>query len=248
MFEGLKKKDIAELLEEHYVFSLIFHMWGVNIFDHLEKNFPEVCSEKELEEDRLIEDYKSLVLSHNKKILNLEKIPLEIIIDYVKTQHGIIRFRKLPFLDTLIRKLKIDNEHLKEIKAFFPEFRAGLEAHILFEEQEMLPHIVFLMNNAMQRNGIFEVYSILENESMDQYIEQHEKDERDELFHLLGAARKAHEEVPDDVQLKILMHEFHNFNHLLRTLARIENQMLLPKAKKLETAITEELQQIATLN
>jgi|GEM_PF-2826062 len=248
MYEYLKQKDIATLLEEHCVFALIFHLWGVNIFNHLEKSFYEICSEKELEADQLIENYKHLMISHKKHILYLDRIPLEVVIDYVKTQHGVIRFRKLPFLDTLIQKLKNKNPHMEMVKELFPAFREGLEAHIAQEEQEMLPHIVFLMNNAMQHNGLFEVYSILENESMDKYIEMHEQDERDELFHLLEAARRAHEAMSDDVQLKILVNELTNFNLLLKALARIENRILLPKAKKLETAITEELQQIATLN
>ncbi len=248
MYEHLKQKDISTLLEEHCVFALIFHLWGVNVFNHLEKSFCEICSEKELEADKLIENYRSLTRSHKKRILDLDKIPLEVVIDYVKTQHGVIRFRKLPFLDTLIQKLKNKNRHLEKVKDFFPAFRRGLEAHIAQEEREMLPHIVFLMNNAMQRNGLFEVYSILENESMEKYTEMHEQDERDELFHLLEAARRAHEAMQADVQLKILVNELTNFNHLLKALARIENRILLPKAKKLEMAISEELQQIATLN
>jgi regulator of cell morphogenesis and NO signaling len=248
MLHQLKHWEIAPLVAEHYAFALLFHLFGVDVFDHTEKTLHELCTEKELDSDSMVSMYEKMSYSHKKRLINLDSVPLEIVIDFITRQHQIIRQRKLPFLHTLVEKLKARNGHMMEIKSSFPKFRQGLEAHMQYEEEVMMPHIVYLMKQAFQSKDLFEVFSILENTSIRQFIKEHEQDERDELFLTMDAAQKLQASAPHDVQVKILLNELQAFNRLLKTHARIENEVLLPKAQQLEDKITEQVLQVAVLN
>lgn len=248
MLHELKHLEIATLVADHYAFALIFHLFGVDVFDHTEKTLDELCAEKELDSDSMVMMYGKLSHSQKKQVLKLDSMPLEVVIDFVTKQHEMIRQRKLPFLHTLVEKLKAKNGYMMEVKNAFPKFRQDLEDHMQYEEEVMMPHVVYLMKQAFQSTDLFEVYSVLENTSIRKFAAEHEQDERDELFMIIDSAYKLQQAAPEDVQVKILLNELQAFNRLLKTHARIENEVLLPKAQQLEDEITEEVLQVALLN
>ena len=248
MPELFKYTEISQLVNNHYIFALIFHLYQVNVFDHGEKTLEELCLEKEIPLEQVKGYFEDLSIAPQKGLINLDKIPLEVVVDFTKDQHQIFRQNRLPFLRSLIEKLKAKNAFLLEVKERFPKFEAGLVEHMKHEEEITLPQMVYLVRQKSELDDLFEAYSVLNSFSMEEALMLHRNDERDELFDIMELTTNYMQVYHDDIQIKVLVKELESFNRQLHIHSCIENEVLFPVAIRLERSIYEELKKGAILN
>lgn len=181
-----------------------------------------------------------------------DDFPIRFIVDYIRRTHRLYLLRKLPEMEQSIHLLLQDysDDHplLCILLEFYSAYKTGLTVHMLEEEQELLPYIDFLLDQ--QENGLdmYQFYRRNSGYSLAVFEQDHhddtEKDLRDIRETILRHAPPATNITP----YRILLEQLRNFESDLLVHGLVEDQVLLPRMKKVEDALLSEFSRIVRGN
>ena len=159
-----------------------------------------------------------------------------LIIEYLKHTHHLFVKRRLPYLAKIIESLNEKNEYqliCDDLKFIFPLFVEDFIHHIYEEEDNLFKYILKLEKFTDGKLVPGQIYYDMEKYSVRKYTNEHEI--HDDEMKGIRAIAKGYETGPHtSLHINVVYSEMKAFERELKIHARIENEILFPKAIELE--------------
>lgn len=242
-----KQKLINQIVDENYVTASVLFFFGINFYNYSDKTLEQVCVDKGLDVNLVIKKLESIGTDAPQN-LALDKYPIDLIIEYLKHAHQIFVKQRLPYISKLIAEL--DNstidKSIKDLKFIFPFFVEDFIKHVYGEEDTLFTYILSLYNALNKSHNISSIYYAMEKYSVREYALQH--NDEDEMKGLRQLTNNYSLEALNNTHLKVIFQELKSFDEELTKHARIENEILFPKALSLENEIKKQIQNRISCN
>jgi regulator of cell morphogenesis and NO signaling len=196
----------------------------------------------------------SLLRSFEEKTFSaadFEPYRIGLIVDYIQRTHSFYLQKKLPEIAQSILLLSghYESNHpiLMILQTFFHRYCQELTTHINEEERLLLPYIVKL-NNATLAPWHFSEYILAGQQySIAEFLKDHH-DTEDELKDIRETIRLYQPPTTNESLYRILLTQLQTFEQDLHVHARIEEEVLIPKALKLEAELQGRIEATGKLN
>ena len=234
---GLKHRRIKELVDQNNVRAYVLFYFGIKFYEYSEQTLDQVCREKGLKVEQVVKELESPGENFQEADLPLISYPVDLIIEYLKHAHFLFVKHKLPYIARLVESFKANHEKYdgveKDLKVLFPLFIEDFIHHIYEEEDTLFIYIRLLERATRGRYNPSELYYKMERNSLQRFAMEHE--EHDDEMEGIRKITKDYHLTPDaPLHVKVIYSELTHFEKSLQTHARIENEILFPKAMALE--------------
>lgn len=249
------KKDLAgctlnELIINDTCRAAVLHQLGIPFYEFQSRTLSEVCHIKGIRLDYVIRELTAPVhrLHPDEKLL--VTYPAELIIGCLKHAHGVFMRHKIPYIHNLIQHSETTPQFhgiISDLKLLFPVFAQEFVEHIHMEEDTLFDYIEQLTLVVKRKLSPTRIYYRMEKESINRFITEHEAydDEMEGIRRITGHYRL---ESDSPLPLKVLYNELQSLEQDLKEHARIENEILFPKAITLEGRINKMMNDASRLN
>ncbi len=243
---NLIQKKISELVGENYVYASVLHHFGIQFYDYSEQTLRQVCQEKSISMNALINGLESAIEKDDTEELALAGYPAELVIEYLKHVHYLFIKRKLPYIASLVSDLpNIPGKFegiIKDLKFVFPLFVEDFIHHIHEEEDNLFDYVILLKNVISHSYNPSQVYYEMEKYSIQQHAINHDIHD-DEMKGIRNITNDYSLDKNTPLHIKVVYAELESFEKNLITHVRIEDEIFFPKALMLEREVKIILQQ-----
>jgi regulator of cell morphogenesis and NO signaling len=234
---ALKHTRIGELVDQNNVRAYVLYYFGIKFYEFSEQTLEQVCREKGLKVEQVVRELESPGENFQEADLPLISYPIDLIIEYLKHAHFLFVKHKLPYIARLVESFKANHDVYdlveKDLKVLFPLFIEDFIHHIYEEEDTLFTYIRLLERATRGRCNLSELYQKMERNSLQRFAMEHE--EHDEEMEGIRRITHDYHLTPDaPLHVKVIYCELKQFEKSLQTHARIENEILFPKAMELE--------------
>ncbi|MDN3669642.1 hemerythrin HHE cation-binding protein [Echinicola jeungdonensis] len=246
----LNKRSIGDLVRENYVFAGVLHYFGISFYRYEQKSLAEVCQQFRINPQQLIQELENWAMRKEPSSEEFYLRPIEVLVAYLKKKHHFFLRHELPFLSSMIDGIPANGGYadlLSDMKLVFPLFVDDFIHHIHEEESTLFKRIKMLQEVENNQYRLDEGLKILSQPSIVNLAEEHEvHDDEMEGIRKLTNGYMLSEEAPMAIQ--VLYHELQHFENELVIHAKIENDLLFPKAIELEKEVKRKLTNKIRLN
>ncbi|UII33530.1 hemerythrin domain-containing protein [Fulvivirga ulvae] len=235
----MNNKKIIEIVDDNYVHASVLFYFGIEFYDYSQKTLEQACRERGLNVNAVIQKLES-VYHCVEENLSLREYPVELIIEYLKHTHYIFIKQKLPYIARII-----DNFHAghpdydfieKDLKFVFPLFVEDFIHHIYQEEDTLFSYISALYKFTKNNCNISQVFYLMEKHSLQRYAVEHSEHD-DEMKGIRRITNDYAYDKQTPLHVRIIYEELKDLERSLVTHAKIENDILFPKALMLEKEV-----------
>lgn len=242
---SIRHKRIGDLVDQNNIRAYVLHYFGIRFYEYPDKTLQQICSEKELNVDQVVRELESPAANIHEDNLPLISYPLDLIMEYLKHAHFIFIKRKLPYIGGMVEDFSAHHTDYKpierDLKLFFPMFLEDFIHHIYEEEDSLFVYIRALDKAIRGKGNPSEVYYLMEQRSLQKFAIDHEAhDDEMEGIRKITSDYKVDRNTP--LHIKVIYSELMDFEKALKTHARIENEVLFPKAMELENEVRRKFQ------
>jgi regulator of cell morphogenesis and NO signaling len=236
---ALKDRRISELVDQNYVHAYVLFYFGIKFYEYSELTLEQVCQERGLKIDQVVKELEFPTHLADAD-LPLVSYPVDLIIEYLKHSHFLFIKHKLPYIARLIESFKANHDDYRSIerdlKIVFPLFVEDFIEHI-YEEEDTLFSFIQALERASKGKFIpTHLYVLLEKHSTQKYAMEHDVHD-DEMKGIRRITSDYSLSPKAPLHIKVLYNELKAFEKSLITHARIENDILFPKAMLLENKV-----------
>ena len=235
----MNKKKIIDIVDDNYVHASVLYYFGIEFYDYSEKTLEQACQEKGLNVNSVIQKLES-VYHCEEQNLSLRQYPIDLIIEYLKHTHYLFIKEKLPYLVRLIENFKAtayEYRYIEEdLKFIFPLFVEDFIHHVYEEEDTLFTYISVLHKFLKTKSNISQVYYMMEKHSLQRYAVEHSEHD-DEMKGIRKLTDNYLHDKSTPLHVRIIMEELKNLDTCLATHAKVENEILFPKALMLEKEV-----------
>jgi regulator of cell morphogenesis and NO signaling len=246
----ISNKKITELVDENYIFAYVLYYFGIQFYEYSENTLKQVCVQKGLNVDQVVQSLESIsdpAESPYSKV-PVDELPVDLVIEYLKHTHHLFIKQKLPYIARLIEKLSPAVTPLaKDLQIVFPLFVEDFIYHIYEEEDTLFTYISLLASARKKKANANKVFLEMEKHSLQKYAMDHDTHD-DEMQGIRQITNGYSLEKHSGLHIKVIFSELKAFEQELKLHARIENEILFPKALALEREVRNYLQKIIPMN
>ncbi len=236
----LLNKKIAELVNEDHLMAHVLYSFGIPFYEYPTQTLKQVCLEKGLATERVEKELELPNESFHQTDLPLFSYRIDLIIEYLKHAHYLFIRQKLPFIHKLVQNFKANEADYhpveKDLKILFPLFMEDFVHHIQHEEETLFTYIHKLERAKEGRYHPARLYQAMEKYSLQRCALEH-KDHDDEMIGIRKITREYCLTPDAPLHVKVIYTELIQFEKALQLHARIENEILFPKALLLESQV-----------
>lgn len=245
-----KDKRISELVDLNYVHAYVLFYFGIRFYEYSEFTLEEVCKKKGLRTDQVVRELESP--THLREAdLPLVSYPIDLIIEYLKHSHFLFVKHKLPYIARLVDSFKAHHDDYssveRDLKMVFPLFVEDFIQHIYQEEDTLFSFIQALERASKGNYPLSRLYYLLEKNSVQKFAMEHDVHD-DEMEGIRKITNNYTLQPHAPLHVKVLYNELKAFEQSLITHARIENEVLFPKAMALENKVRKDFLERSKLN
>jgi len=235
----LKNRRISELVDLNYVHAYVLFYFGIRFYEYSELTLDEVCKAKGLRVDQVVRELESP--THLREAdLPLVSYPIDLIIEYLKHSHFLFVKHKLPYIARLVDSFKANHDDYfpveRDLKLVFPLFVEDFIQHIYQEEDTLFSFIQSLERASKGQYLPAKLYYLIEKNSVQKFAMEHDVHD-DEMEGIRKITKNYTLGNNAPLHVKVLYNELKAFEQSLITHARIENEILFPKAMALENKV-----------
>jgi len=242
-------KRISEIVDENYAYASVLYYFGIKFYDYNEKTLEQVCQEKGLDVTQVIDSLENLPADEAEDNPTLSTLPVDVVVEYLKHTHFVFIKERLPYLSKLIKNLP-KHQHAdiaEDLQFIFPLFVEDLIYHIYQEEDELFKYIMSLHATLKSPQQTNQLYFDLEKYSIQDFAVGHDVDD-DEMKGIRHITDNYNTLSINSLHLRVIYAELQHFEKELMTHARIENEILFPKALMLEKQVLKFFKDKSPLN
>jgi regulator of cell morphogenesis and NO signaling len=231
-----EKSSVGELVSENYVFAAVLHYFGISFYQYPTDSLEKVCRRHKVNPMTLVAELESWAKRVDPTPEELYLNPIELLIAYLKKKHYFFVRQELPFLSNLISGIQPEQNFgalMADLRIMFPLFVEDFIHHIHEEESRLFKRIEILQDIEDGHFRTQDALTILEKDPIHLMADQHEIHD-DEMEGIRRLTRDYFLEEDAPLTMKVLYHELQNFERELSIHAKIEDELLFPKAVELE--------------
>lgn len=245
------QKKIKDLVAEHYVFASVLYYLGIEYYEFEEDSLEKVCLKKGLNCDTVVKELEQILENQEIDNLKLLGLPIDLIIKYLQHAHFLFIKKDLPFLVKMINNLRSASQkyhHVqRELKEVFPLFVEDFVHHIYEEEDTLFDHIIKLTKvdsgKINYSTFIFQTKEI----NIQKFALDHEVHD-DEMKGIRYIMEQFPPKSEGELNFNVIYSELSRFEKKLKMHAKIENEILFPKALMLEKQVKRKAEDLIKLN
>lgn len=233
------------------MYAAVLHHFGIQFYNYSEETLQQVCQQKGISMDTLISELESAVEVEDLDEIALVGYPIDLVIEYLKHAHYLFIKRRLPYIASLVSDLPVSagpyQGIVKDLKFIFPLFVEDFIHHIYEEEDSLFAYVALLSKVQSLSYNPSRLYYEMEKYSIQKHAIEHDvhDDEMKGIRNITNDYTLC-EQAP--LHIKVIYAELESFEKSLITHARIEDEILFPKALVLEREVKQILQQKVRLN
>lgn len=241
--KNIPKSSIRDLVDQNYVLAAVLHFFGISFFQYEEKSLAEVCKKFKVNPLQVMAELESWALKKEPTSEELYLHPIEVLVEYLKKKHYYFLRQELPFLSNMIAGIRSDKKYeglMADMRLMFPLFVDDFIHHVHEEENTLFRRIALLHQIEREEYNLVDALRLLETSPIIELAKEHEAhdDEMEGIRRLTSNYRLS---PSSSVSMKVLYHELQNFEKELMIHAKIENNLLFPKAIELEKEVRRKL-------
>jgi regulator of cell morphogenesis and NO signaling len=247
---ALKNKRIADLVDQNYVHAYVLFYFGIRFYEYSEYTLEQVCQQRGLKVDQVVKELE--YPTHLQEAdLPLVSYPIDLIIEYLKHSHFLFIKHKLPYIARLVESFKAYHEDYvtieRDLKMVFPLFVEDFIEHI-YAEEDTLFNFILALERASKGNYVpSKLFYLLEKNSVHKFAIEHEAHD-DEMEGIRKITKNYVLGPHAPLHVKVIYNELKDFEKSLITHARIENEILFPKAMAIEGKVRKAFSEKTNLN
>lgn len=240
-------KTLEELVNENHHLAAAFHFLGIQFENYTEFTLNDICQKRGLTLDFVEQKIKEFLSSKYDEV-HFDSLSIDLIIEYLKHAHFIFIKQRLPFIVDLVKKFNGEFPEIKnELKIVFPLFVEDFVSHI-YEEEDTLFNYIQLMSKSLDDVSVInKVQAKMMENSIKKYQSEHEIHD-DHLKGLRNLTNEFEILTSYDLSTKIVFTELKKLDEELRYHAKIENNILFPRALELERKVLAQVRSKITSN
>ncbi len=237
---ALKNRRIGDLVDQNNVRAYVLYYLGIKFYEYSEHTLEQVCLEKSLRLEQVVRELESPSENFQEAELPLISYPVDLIMEYLKHAHFLFVKHKLPYIARLVESFKANHKDYdvveKDLKTVFPLFLEDFIHHIYEEEDTLFKYIKTLERAQKNISNPSKLYYLIERSSLQRFAMDHEAHD-DEMEGIRRITKDYYLAPSAPLHVKVIYSELIEFEKSLKTHARIENEILFPKAMALENKV-----------
>ena len=239
---ALRSRRIEELVKQDYVRAYVLYYFGIRFYEYSDRTLEEVCRDRGLNVDQVVQEMESPNHPLSEESLPLVSYSMDLIIEYLKHAHFLFIKHKLPYIARLVESFQ--SSHVKyasvvrDLKTLFPLFVDDFIHHIYLEEDTLFKYIYLLDKVATTRYNPARLFYMMENNSIRRFSTEHEVHD-DEMEGIRKITNDFSVDEYTPLHIRVIYAELKGLGKSLQTHARVENDILFPKALLLENQVKE---------
>lgn len=242
---------IKEILEQDSRKAFTLHFLGIDFGEYSSMNLRDVCALRGIRLQTVLQELVAAPKKIHPEEQSLIALPVTYIIGCLRHAHGVFTRQKLPYISTLISKFYAESDVfqsvVKDLKVLFPLFAEDFVKHIHMEEDRLFGFIEMLVETDKSRRLSSSLFYRLEKDSIHRFVVEHESHD-DEMEGIRKITKDYALEQHAPLGIRILYSELQGMEQLLLEHARIENEILFPKAVALEGRVRRMMHENSRLN
>lgn len=230
---------IQELVAGDPKLGFVLHAQGIKFYEHPESTVAAINSKYAFNLKQFIRQadwqYQYQLL---KDPLTLNKHNALHVIEYLSFMHRLFVKEKLPYFLTIINDFSnaTDDKRITDLKWAFPYFQEDFTHHIFEEEDHLFAYIRMLAKAWEEKKASSKLLLEMDRCSIKDYSLHHLLDD-DEMQGIRSLTNQYTHLPSDSLALRVLFFELREFEKELNFHARVENEVLFPKALTMENGI-----------
>ncbi|MBK5280031.1 MAG: hemerythrin domain-containing protein [Bacteroidia bacterium] len=237
---ALKNTTIGDLVNQNNIRAYVLYYLGIKFYEYSEHTLEQVCEEKSLRLEQVVRELESPSENFQEDELPLISYPIDLIIEFLKHAHFLYVKYKLPYIARLVESFKANHKDYdaveRDLKTVFPLFLEDFIHHIYEEEDTLFRYIKTLERAQKVISNPSKLYYMIERSSLQKFAMEHEAHD-DEMEGIRRITKDYHLVPSAPLHVKVIFSELIEFEKSLKTHARIENEILFPKAMALENTV-----------
>ncbi len=248
--DTLESKKVFELISSDFKYAKALDSFGIDFFKYYNFTIGELCAKKGISSSSLFGYRVAMDESFDLDIDTLQSTPLNLLIEYLKHNHGYFIKNKLPYIKNLIANLTIEDKKFKffnDLKFIFPLFYEDFVDHILEEEKHVFTFIQALYYVHDDYRSHVKLFFDMKKISLKEIAKEH-LEEDSEMSGIRGLTNNYSIKNIDNLHLKVIYQELESFDRDLELHSKIENEIMFPRAIALQDKISDKIRNISFLN
>lgn len=248
--QELKNSTLTEIVSQNYVYASILYYFGIRFFDYSEETLCDVCKKKGIDVQRVIQELSD-PSGEELDVNKVSSFPVDLLIEFLKHSHYNFAKKKLPYLANLIDSLEGKGEKYgaieRDLKVVFPMFVEDFIHHIYLEEDTFFKYVIKLYKAVSGRSTPGRIFYEMKKYSVTDFAAEH--DIHDDEMEGIRKITKDYEVLDDTpLQIRVVYSELSSFESELIQHAKVENNILFPKALGLENEARKMIDSISKYN
>lgn len=231
---------IGEFVAHDYRTASVFTKYGIDFCCRGHRTITEVCERKNIDHAQLLDELTAVLLAENKNAIDFKSWPLDLLVDYIEKKHHRYVEGNIPvilqYLDKLCKTHGAEHPELLEIKSLFEDCGKDLAQHMKKEELILFPFIKTMERNIKNPHPSHAVPFETVDDPIALMMQEH--DHEGERFRKIAALSNQYTPPPMACNTyKVTFAMLKDFELDLHEHIHLENNILFPRAKQLESKI-----------
>ncbi len=243
-------RKIEDIVNDNYVFGAVLYYFGIEFYQYNDQTLREVCHERGLSPQSLTRKLESIENVSQKEKLELQNFPMELLVEYLKHSHYLFVKEKLPYIAKLIDNVSSDGPNkaiLEDLKFVFPLFVEEFIHHIYEEEDTLFSYVLSLTHYLNGKGNPSRLYYRMENYSLHHFSMEHAEHD-DDMKGIRRITEEYHLNDTAPLQVRVLFSELKTLERDLKIHAKVENDILFPKALMIEQKVRQHISEKIQFN
>ena len=237
----LKNIKISDLVAQDTEAAQVLFYFGIRFYEHGHQTLEQVCHLRGLRVEQMVRELEAPRTNFHEEDVPLFSYSLGLIMEYLKHAHFLFVKHKLPYIGRLVENFKADHVAYtaieRDLKTLYPLFLEDFIHHIYHEEDTLFKYIQTLQRAVTGgQYSPTRLYHQMEKLSLQTCSIQHEIHD-DEMIGIRKITKDYYLTPDAPLHVKVIYSELISFEKNLQVHARIENEILFPKAMALENQV-----------
>ncbi|WP_339711034.1 hemerythrin domain-containing protein [Cyclobacterium amurskyense] len=233
------RKSIGELVTENHVLAEVLHYFGISFFQHEQHSLEDVCAKYKVNPSQVIAELEEWASRVEPTSDELFLHPIGVLVGYLKKKHRYFIRQALPFLTSMVEGIEMEKSQkslITDLRLMFPLFVDDFIHHIHEEEDTLFERIAYLHeieNGSIPLNEAIKVFALPSIQRMAAEHDAHD----DEMKGIRKLTNDYLISKDASISVRVLYLELQKLESELMIHAKIENDLLFPKAVELEREV-----------
>lgn len=240
--------EIKAIIKENPLAAYFLQKQGVDYIAYKDMPLSKACSLLNKSSEKVLRYLNLHDPNIYKKDKDFTRLSVNQLASYLKESHHEYIKEKLPFIESKLKYISGNYHQLKPLIKTFTAFKSSFLEHIYYEEDMLFPYLSELQHCHDDNDvNVVELFNATNIYSIDLFVENHSQVD-EEVYQIQLRLQESLTGLIDDMHVPIILSEIDALIIDLEEHALLEDEILVNKARKLESMVHDKLTKFALLN